>query len=521
VEIKKLLFNWRVIILIAFLILAVAAINPRPFNEGASIRSVEINSSASLAGIQNPKSSITPLGREIIVSIDNKPITSALDYYNYLETIEKEDPVQVKTNKGLYKLITKEKDGEPDLGLTVFNAPKSNIRKGLDLQGGIRIILEPEEELSEEDLETLLISMNERLNIFGLSDVSIRPTSDLEGKRFIIIEVSGGNDEEIKELIAKQGKFEAKIGNITVFKGGRDVTYVCRSADCSGLSQFQAPTQISTDQWSSTFQFSISLKRDAAEKMAEATRNLPIIDQYLSEPISLYLDNVLVDELQIGASLKGQVTTEIAISGPGFGSTRAESQDVALQNMKKLQTVLITGSLPIKLNVVKIDSISPSLGNTFVKDAIRMMLLAILAVTVIIYFRYRKLGIVAPIMITAISEVVIILGIAALIGWNIDIAAIAGILVAVGTGVDDQIVIMDESTSKRNKEVNWLKRMKNAFFIIFAAYFTGVVAMVPLLFAGAGLLKGFAITSIIGITVGVFITRPAFAAVAEQLYKEE
>ena len=63
--------------------------------------------------------------------------------------------------------------------------------------------------------------------------------------------------------------------------------------------------------------------------------------------------------------------------------------------------------------------------------------------------------------------------------------------------------------------------MKNAFFIIFAAYFAGVASMIPLMFAVAGLLKGFALTSIIGITIGVFITRPAFAAVAEQLHKEE
>jgi preprotein translocase subunit SecD len=54
-----------------------------------------------------------------------------------------------------------------------------------------------------------------------------------------------------------------------------------------------------------------------------------------------------------------------------------------------------------------------------------------------------------------------------------------------------------------------------------AAYFTTFVAMLPLMKAGAGLLKGFAITTIIGISVGVFITRPAFAAVVEILLKEK
>jgi preprotein translocase subunit SecD len=125
-------------------------------------------------------------------------------------------------------------------------------------------------------------------------------------------------------------------------------------------------------------------------------------------------------------------------------------------------------------------------------------------------------------VISLASEVVIILGVASLIGWNIDIAAIAGIIIVLGTGVDQLIVISDELLRKEQQVFfNWKQRIKNAFFIIMAAYFTTFVAMLPLMKAGAGLLKGFAITTIIGISVGVFITRPAFAAVVEILLKEK
>jgi preprotein translocase subunit SecD len=44
--------------------------------------------------------------------------------------------------------------------------------------------------------------------------------------------------------------------------------------------------------------------------------------------------------------------------------------------------------------------------------------------------------------------------------------------------------------------------------------------MIPLIFAGAGMLKGFALTTIIGVSVGVFITRPAYASIIEILLKE-
>ena len=50
-----------------------------------------------------------------------------------------------------------------------------------------------------------------------------------------------------------------------------------------------------------------------------------------------------------------------------------------------------------------------------------------------------------------------------------------------------------------------------AFAIILAAYFTSALSLLPLWWAGAGLLKGFVFTTLIGITSGVLITRPAFA----------
>ena len=87
-----------------------------------------------------------------------------------------------------------------------------------------------------------------------------------------------------------------------------------------------------------------------------------------------------------------------------------------------------------------------------------------------------------------LSEIIIILGFAALVGWNLDLAAIAGILVAAGTGVDDQIVIADETLKGENiAYTNWKERLKRAFFIIIAAWAVTLASMIPLLFAGAGL----------------------------------
>lgn len=569
---KKIFTNVRVIIVLICLFLAIIALHPNPSKQGVAIRNVIFNSSANLAGIQSPKPNMAPMSREVVTSINNKVISNMGDYSKALENLNPNASISIKTNKGAYRLILKEKFqvtelnetewktieevievnetvngliikenktitnkikvpktiltslGVEDIGLRVYQAPTTNIRKGLDLQGGTRVLLQPEEKITEDDMENLIAVMKERLNVYGLSDLTIRKAGDLSGNQYVLVEIAGATEEEVKNLIAKQGKFEARIGDGTTFKGGNDITYVCRSADCSGIDPNYGCSQ-SGNQWFCRFRFSISLSPEAAQRQADLTKDLEIVtedkQQYLSQKLTLFLDDKQVDELRIGAELKGKAETNIQISGSGSGISQQEAAVNALENMKRLQTVLITGSLPFKLNIVKVDTISPVLGEEFVKNSLFAGLVSLIAVAALIYFRYRKMVTTLPIMITLTVEMVMLLGVAALIGWNLDLAAIAGIIITIGTGVDDQIVITDEVLSgERRKIFNWKERIKGAFFIIMGAYLTVSASMVPLLFAGAGLLKGFAITTLIGISIGVFITRPAYAQLIEILLRE-
>ncbi|MBU2496830.1 MAG: protein translocase subunit SecD, partial [Nanoarchaeota archaeon] len=230
------------------------------------------------------------------------------------------------------------------------------------------------------------------------------------------------------------------------------------------------------------------------------------------------VDDKLVDSLYISEGLKGLVTTQVSVSGSGEGATREEAIENTLANMNRLQTILITGSLPFKLEIEKLDTISSAFGEKLTKNILITALVAFLAISLFIFIRYRTMKIVLPILITLVSEIIIILGVASLIKWNLDLASIAGIIGAIGTGVDDQIVILDEI--RFSKSYGWKERMKRAFFIILGAYGTVTVAMLPLAWAGAGLLKGFAITTIIGITAGVFITRPAFSEIIRKLIRD-
>jgi len=497
--------SWRIWLLILVLILSLLAIRPS-FESGVVIKSVERTSPLFEQGLR---------AGEIIKEINGEKINNLEDYARVINstfTTEDEVRFEVATKKNQYIALL---NTTPDM--VIQNVPKTRLKTGLDIQGGARALVKPEQNITDAQLQDLIEVSNNRFNVFGISDVKIRGVSDLSGNKFMLVEVAGATPTDLKDLIAKQGKFEARVGNATVFVGGnQDITSVCRNdATCAGVTGC-FPTQ---GGYLCNFAFTLYLSEEAAQRHADITKNVDIDfttgGQYLKENLTLVLDEINVDTLLISKDLKGKVTTQISIQGSGTGATQQDAFNDAKASMHKLQTVLITGSLPYKLEIVKLDTISPLLGAQFVYILFLAGGLAILAVGIIILVRYRKIKESFAVLFTSFSEIVIILGVAALIGWNLDLPSIAGILATIGTGVDQQIVILDEA--RRGRDVSLKEKMKRAIFIVVSAYATSIVSLLPLYWAGAGLFKGFAITTIIGITAGVLISRPAFADIIKKI----
>ena len=579
------LFTGRILVLVIFVIMAIFAINPTPNAAGVQIKNVDqalaaeygiangeivksINgievlnladfekAMSSLDVVENQTVSILTdaglfeyevtddIGFEvfedlsiedvriadagleegmIVKEVNSVAINSTDEFYDLVDSLFEKQKIVITTDVGEYAFLYV---GRPDI--RAEDAAKSNIKLGLDLEGGTRALLRPvtNETVDDRDIATLIAVMSNRLDIYGVSDLRMRAAKIPGGERYVVIEVAGATREEVRDLVSQQGKFEAKIGNEVVFTGGKeDIPFVCKDdGTCSGVRPTCA--QLAVDRWSCRFEFRIKLSDKAAARHAEVTDKLEVnvsqgADGYLSEKLDLYLDGKKVDSLYIGSDLKGQPVTDIMISGPGIGASQREAMEDAAYRMTELQTVMITGSLPFDLEIAKLDTISPVLGDDFIRNIFWVAFAAFIAVAAVIGIRYRKLKIVIPMIVTSLCEVVLILGAAALIGWNLDLAAIAGIIAAVGTGVDDLIVVTDEVLKGGGITYNWKEKLKRAFFIVLTAYATTVAAMIPLLWAGAGMIRGFALTTILGITFGVFLTRPAYASIIEKLLKEK
>ncbi|MBU2504018.1 MAG: PDZ domain-containing protein [Nanoarchaeota archaeon] len=500
---------WLLIIIVFFSILSVIGFPPTFLQKGVLVTSVDSTSPAFNQGLREG---------QIITSVDGKKINDASDFIaSFQGKFDSNQTVRTDITTKDFEVIFFSNESPQ---ITVSEIPSTNLKLGLDLIGGSRALVQAKDkELSDSEATELVEITQNRLNEFGLSDIKVRQVSDLEGNNFMLVEAAGASPSDIRDLISQQGKFEAKIGNDTVFVGGeKDISSVCRDSSCAYIETCSQ----SESGWSCNFRFSIFLNPSAAERHAEITQNIPSETtpqgRYLILPLDLYLDEKLVDSLSISEGLKGRVETRISISGGASGATREESVLAAEESMHKLQTILVTGSLPFQLEIVKLDSISPVLGKDFTRAIILAGALALLGASLVVLIRYRNFKSSLALVLTSFSEIMIILGIASLISWNLDLASIAGILATIGTGFDDQIVILDES--QREKFISLTQRLKRAFAIIMGAYFTALVSMLPLLWAGAGLLKGFAFTTMIGITAGVFITRPAFSDMVRKMTKD-
>ncbi|CEL24957.1 preprotein translocase subunit SecD [Methanobacterium formicicum] len=368
------------------------------------------------------------------------------------------------------------------------------IQQGLDLKGGSTIQLQLEQPVDTATMNTVTAVLDKRLNIFGVKDVKVYPS----GNQNVIVEIAGVQPDDVTKIVGSNGKFEAKINNQTALLGS-DITQV-KSYQVTG-NQWQVP-------------FTVSLEG--------ANRFAKIAQGQAGVPVEMYLDDQLITSPELSAELaNGQASTDVMISGSE--ATKEEAQNQA----KSTQTLLQSGALPVKVKIVGISSVSADLGDQFINGALIAGILALIVIAAIIIVRYRSPILVIPIMLTSIAELILVLGAAAVVHWNIDLAAIAGILAAIGTGVDDQIIITDEVLKgfQEKKRISGVRRqIKKAFFIIFASAGTLVAAMLPLAYigfsrgaTGIGILSGFAFTTILGVLIGIFITRPVYAKFVEMV----
>lgn len=555
----NILKDWRVLIWILALIFSLYLLMPT-IGTGVIVKTVSTDSPL--------YEKVAP--GELISWANEKDIKTAEEFYSF----DNYTGVFRFMHSGKLEVVDISK---PGLKVIVSEKPTSNLNLGMDLVGGTRVLLEPaEENVSSDIMIQALSTLETRINIYGLKETKFQIISDISGGNYIQIEMAGGSKEETEELLSKQGMFEGRIikpvymdemklilgdKNYTVelvgdsikvdgktigmnesfTLDGIEILYLNKTEKTILLSakvfqgsdiksvciQEQQGICVSRvyqqDKNSWEFVFQIFLSDEGANRFGKVTKGMKTLvdpnsgESYLDGQIVLFLDNMPISSLSIASNLQGNALRDPTITGG------RETKQEVLKEKLKLQSILSSGSLPVKLNIVKVDEISPTLGQQFINSILVSALAAALGVGLIVFLKYRKIKIVIPMIFVSLSEVLIIIGCLILIKSTIDLSSLVGIIAVIGTGVDAQIMIIDEILmgGEKRKLYTMKQKIKKAFFIIFGSASTVIAAMIPLILIGIGVMRGFAITTILGVLIAILITRPAFGKIAERLLEKE
>lgn len=486
---------------------------------------------------------------------------------------------------------------------------KTNLNKGLQIQGGVSVLVSINKtDVTQEDAESIATILQSRISGLGLTQSEVQ-TVQIGDDWNIQVEAATQDPAQIEEVLTQKGNFEARmpirVRDTTTFELENSL-YSFQRQNSSVLvngTEYQPNSNFTldnttfyylnnTESYASlevvaydgqdvvnvinsdarvgrtqgggySWQFPIVLTSDAANQVQQVYSNYRSSGQYLTFPngesaqLTLYVDGQQRSALNVASSFATSVETQPFITGG------AESQSQAQEEMKRLQAILSSGTLPYPVEVESNSTFSAQRGSQFMAAAIIALIAAIAATGALVHFRYRSLSTSVPIVLTGSSEILILLG-----AWfstvaTLNLASIAGIIAAVGTGVDDQIIIKDES--EKEALTDWRKKIKNAFFAIFTSAASTIGAMLPLInptqvnmlvgIAGISILgymaykrsrnlhmmgigalaavvsftisgintssyalqdvRGFAVTTIVGILVGIAITRPAYAKILE------
>lgn len=189
----------------------------------------------------------------------------------------------------------------------------------------------------------------------------------------------------------------------------------------------------------------------------------------------------------------------------------------ALERVKGIESILKGGALPVQISLGSRTTLPASLGSEFLKLSLIAIGGSLLAIAILIGIRYRNIKATLPIVLISFAELIILLAI--LGSFTIDLAAMAGIIAAIGVGVDAQIVITDELLKKDEHKVS--EKVELAFGIIKTNAIVVIFSMVPLLFSGLVEIIGFAMSTMLGALLGYLLTRPAYAALVEKVLDAE
>jgi len=378
--------------------------------------------------------------------------------------------------------------------LTLREVKNNKIRTGIDIRGGVSAVFEPDIEkgsLTGEELGKGLSSaktiLEKRLDGRGIFDRSINIDS-VNGR--ITVEIpwaAGETDFNPQKTINELGRTALltfqEVDEDKIDENGNFLPtgkIVLQGTQVKDANPARHPD---TGEWIVV----LDLDPSGAEAFAEATGRL------IGQRIAIFMDDQYINAPLVQDRIDG---------GSAIITGQADAVEAG-----NLAATIRSGSLPFRLVAVKVDSISPQLGTGAMNVAIMAGITGFILVCLFMLIYYRLPGLIANIALLGL--IVIQLLVISWTGISITLPGIGGIILAIGMGVDANVIIF-ERMKEEMKEGKTLRAsvdqgFTRAFTAVLDSNVTTLITAAVLYFLGSGPIKGFATTLGLGVIIS-FLT---------------
>ncbi len=401
-------------------------------------------------------------------------------------------------------------------GRWLFNRDVS-VRLGLDLRGGIQVLLRAAEPVERSVMQTAAGVIERRINGLGVAESVVQ----LSGNDRIIVEIPGiDNPEQAIETLRGTGKLEfidtkgefLAPGTIVRTTGSPNPVALRPTATVTGTEEITPtvpegpiyesitdgkdldlnsvqPPQIAGQSLTNQFAVPFAFTGESARRLEQFTA------ANIQRPMCIVLDNQVFSCPVIQAALiggRGEITT----------GTRQEAEQIYTQ--------LKYGALPVPLQVESSRTVSASLGQGSVDASIVAGLVGLLTVALFMILFYRLPGFLATVALLLYT--VISFALYQLISVTLTLPGIAGFILSIGVAVDANVLIFARLKEELRRGRSLNASIDAAFVEAWPAIRDSSVATLitcTILFIfgntfGVSLIKGFALTLGLGIVLSLF-----------------
>ena len=374
----------------------------------------------------------------------------------------------------LFGIGDKTKDG-------AVTSVKSALKYGLDIDGGVYVVMEAQTDLTGDELKTLMEQtravLDNRVNQMGVAESSVT----IEGTKRLRVEIPGVEDaDEAIQAIGKTAQLYFILADGSVVLDGSNVK----------------DAQIATD--GSYYKILLEFDSEGATKFEEGSRKAfyqevtPSIDGLQANQIAIVLDN--------------EIITNPAVQGVISGGSCEIEGKYSKEEASMTAALIRGGALPVELKEVQSSVQTATIGADALDKSIVAGAIGLGVVFLLMLIFYGMLGFIADIAL--LLYVVMFLWSMVGLGVVMTLPGIAALILSIGMAVDANVIIFarikEEICAGKSIRVAVDAGFKNALTTVLDAQITTLIAAVVLYEVGTTSVKGFALTLMIGIVISIF-----------------